>query len=202
MRKLSLILFVLLVIPVFAGSSPVLRSAIVSPLASGAGHVAGGTTANLFDGQSFGDAFANSCEGIGKSMVIGGGVGIITTIGVSYANKISPLSGKSTNFNGIDPAIEETKLLQRYNSVESVIEDAGKLERLKGGVRQGFVQGNADDIFKGLSQQYGTKIQIDPTKGHSFFTSGNVRVDLTGSSQGISTLRINNSGQIYKIRIK
>jgi hypothetical protein len=57
--------------------------------------VAGGTTANLFDGQSFGDAFANSFEGIGKSMVIGGGIGITTTIAASYANRISPLTGKT-----------------------------------------------------------------------------------------------------------
>jgi hypothetical protein len=41
-------------------SSPVLRSAVVSPLAAGAGHIAGGTTANLIAGQNLGDAFANS----------------------------------------------------------------------------------------------------------------------------------------------
>ena len=94
-----------------------------------------------------------------------------------------------------------TKLLQRFNSVESLVGNAGKLQRLKGGVRQGFIQGNADDIFKGLSQQYGSKIQVSP-KGNPFFTSGNMRVDLTGSSQGIRTLRVNNGGRIFKIRVQ
>jgi RHS repeat-associated protein len=75
-------------------SSPVLRSAVVSPLAAGAGHVAGSTTANLFMGQNFGDAFSNSFQGIGKSMVIGGATGVSATIGVSYANGINPISGK------------------------------------------------------------------------------------------------------------
>jgi hypothetical protein len=70
-------------------NSPVLRSAVVSPLASGAGHVAGGTTANLFAGQDLGEAFLNSFDGIGKNMAFGGALGIATTIGVSYANKVS-----------------------------------------------------------------------------------------------------------------
>ncbi|MDR1601595.1 MAG: FG-GAP-like repeat-containing protein, partial [Tannerella sp.] len=75
-------------------NSPVLRSAIVSPLASGAGHVAGGTTANLFAGQSLGDSFVNSFDGIGKSMAVGGTIGVASTIGVSYANGINPWTGK------------------------------------------------------------------------------------------------------------
>jgi hypothetical protein len=74
-------------------SSPILRSAIVSSIAAGAGHIAGGTTANLIAGQNFGDAFANSFEGIGKSMAIGGAIGVATTIGVSYANGINPWTG-------------------------------------------------------------------------------------------------------------
>ncbi len=77
-------------------NSPILRSAVVSPLAAGAGHIAGGTTANmLFYGQNFGEAFTNSFDGIGKSMVIGGSIGIAATIGTSYANKVSPWTGKN-----------------------------------------------------------------------------------------------------------
>lgn len=82
-------------------SSPVLRSAVVSPLAAGAGHVAGGTTANLFAGQSLDDAFANSFDGIGKSMLVGGAIGVASTVGVSYANGISPWTGKSLNTSNI-----------------------------------------------------------------------------------------------------
>jgi RHS repeat-associated protein len=75
-------------------SSPVLRSAIVSPLASGAGHVAGGTTANLFAGQSLGDSFVHSFDGIGGNMAIGTAIGIASTVGVSYANGVNPWTGK------------------------------------------------------------------------------------------------------------
>jgi hypothetical protein len=81
-------------VPVNNVSSPVLRSAIVSPLASGAGHVAGGTTVNLFAGQSLGDSFVNSFDGIGKSMAVGGTIGVATTIGVSYANGIKSVDGE------------------------------------------------------------------------------------------------------------
>jgi hypothetical protein len=75
-------------------SSPVLCSAVVSPIAAGTGHVAGGTAAGLFQGQKFGEAFANSFDGIGKSMAIGGAIGVASTIGVSYANGINPWTGK------------------------------------------------------------------------------------------------------------
>lgn len=72
---------------------------------------------------------------------------------------------------------------------------------MKGGVRQGFIQGNADDIFKGLSQQYGAKIQTNGAE--MFFQSGNIRVGLHGSVRGAGTptLHINNAGQLFKIRI-
>jgi hypothetical protein len=74
-----------------------LRSAVVSPLAAGAGHVAGGTTANLFMGQNLGDAFSNSFQGIGKSMAIGGVIGVTTTTVYSLTNNINPLNGRELN---------------------------------------------------------------------------------------------------------
>jgi len=80
-------------------SSPVLRSAVVSPLAAGAGHIAGGTTAGLIQGQSFNEAFASSFNGLGQSMAFGAAIGVASTIGVSYANKISPWTGKPLNYN-------------------------------------------------------------------------------------------------------
>jgi hypothetical protein len=110
MKKIFLTLFVLLTtvsncvfgltgywaanssMPVNNVSSPVLRSAVVSPIAAGAGHIAGGTAAGLFQGQKFGEAFANSFRGIGQSMAIG----VATTIGVSYANGRNPWTGKES----------------------------------------------------------------------------------------------------------
>jgi RHS repeat-associated protein len=94
-------------------SSPVLRSAVVSPLAAGTGHIAGGTTANLIAGQSFGEAFANSFEGIGQSMAIGTVIGMATTIGVSYASGISPWTGKT-----IEPKIEQNNNINKKISVQ------------------------------------------------------------------------------------
>lgn len=92
--------------------------------------------------------------------------------------------------------------VNKYNSIEDIVQDAGKLSRLKGGVRQGFIRGNANNIFRGLSRQYGVNVQIDPSSGHSYFISGNIRVDLTSSSRGIPTLRIRNGEKLFKIRIQ
>lgn len=44
-----------------------------------------------------------------------------------------------------------TKLLNQFNSAESLIQGAGKLSRVKG-AQQGFVKGNVDDIFKSITQ--------------------------------------------------
>jgi len=78
-------------------NSPLLRSAVVSPIASAAGHIAGGTTANLFGGQSLNEAFLNSFKGIGQSMLINGAIGVGTTIAVSYASGINPFNNRQLN---------------------------------------------------------------------------------------------------------
>lgn len=80
-------------------NSPLLRSAVASPLAAGAGHVAGGIAAGLLSGQSFDNAFYNSFNGIGSSMLIGLGTGLATTVATCYAAKINPITGKSINSN-------------------------------------------------------------------------------------------------------
>lgn len=47
-------------------------------------------------------------------------------------------------------------------------------------------------------------IQADPKTGHQYFISEKFRVDFTGSSEGIPTIRINvdNGSQLYKIRVQ
>lgn len=80
-------------------NSPALRSAVVSPLAAGAGHIAGGTTAGLIQGQSFDLAFASSLNGLGQSMAFGTAIGVASTVGVSYAKGISPWTFKPLNYN-------------------------------------------------------------------------------------------------------
>jgi hypothetical protein len=104
-------------------SSPILRSAVVSPIAAGAGHVAGGTTAGLFQGQNLGEAFAGSFDGIGKSMAIRGAIGVASTIGVSYANGVSPWTGNkiypsNNGFKGQPGSIElqHGQIIDRYGN--------------------------------------------------------------------------------------
>ena len=89
-------------------NSPVARSAIVSPIAAGAGHVAAGTTAGLVDGQGIKNSFINSFDGIGQSMAIGGAIGVSSTIGTCYANKICPWTGKTSIFNKTTDFFEGT----------------------------------------------------------------------------------------------
>ena len=76
-------------------------------------HIAGGTTAGLFAGKSFEDAFNDSFEGLFQSMAIGGAVGVASTIAVSYANGVSPWTGRELGsysvYKGVDPQTKETK---------------------------------------------------------------------------------------------
>ena len=114
--------------------------------------------------------------------------GLLESVGVFYG-AMKGLAKQAT-----------TASTPRFSTVDNLIEGAGKLERLKGGVKQGNIQGNANNIFKELSQQYGAKIQTNGTE--KFFQSGNVRVGLHESAKGGgTTLHINNSGQLYKIRV-
>lgn len=105
-------------------SSPIARSAIVSPLAAGAGHVAGGTTANLIAGQNLGDAFSNSFKGIGQSMAIGGAIGVATTTAVSLASGVNPWSGKALNVNNTEKSIHAQQRAVERNVSQSDINDA------------------------------------------------------------------------------
>jgi hypothetical protein len=93
-------------------NSPILRSAIVSPLAAGAGHIAGGTTAGLLQGQSFNTAFENSFKGIGNSMLMGAALGVTTTVGMSFAKGVNPITGKTMwpKNNGFNGSPERTIL--------------------------------------------------------------------------------------------
>ena len=76
-------------------NSPLLRSAVVSPLVSGAGHVAGGTTCGLVEGRSLKTSISNSFDGLGKDIAIGSAISVASTIGVCYTNKINPWTGNS-----------------------------------------------------------------------------------------------------------
>jgi hypothetical protein len=66
-----------------------------------------------------------------------------TLMTVLPSNRISGIAGTAAK-GGV-------KLLNQFNSAESLIQGAGKLSRIKG-AQQGFVKGNVDDIFKSITQ--------------------------------------------------
>lgn len=76
-------------------SSPLLNSAVTSTMSAGAGHIAGGTSYNLMSGQGLSEAFQNSLYGVGKSMLLGGVIGMGTTTATCLATGINPLTGVS-----------------------------------------------------------------------------------------------------------
>lgn len=83
--------------------SPILKSAIASPLFASAGHVVGGTAYGLCNGHSFKTSFKNSLDGIWKSMAINGAIGVASTAGICYVNKVNPWTGREIypkNING------------------------------------------------------------------------------------------------------
>lgn len=89
-----------------------------------------------------------------------------------------------------------TKMLNQFNSAESLIQGAGKLSRVKG-ARQGFVKGNVDDIFKSITQ--GGK-QLAPNRVQ--LPNGTIITKYFSSTTGVPTLQINKGNQIFKIRIE
>jgi hypothetical protein len=95
-------------------------------------------------------------------------------------------------------ASASTKLLNQFNSVESLIESAAPTftKVLKHGEIQGFIKGDANAIFKAI------------TNGGKTMTSGAVKMPdgtfiklYQSTSRGINELHINLPSQVYKIRI-
>ena len=74
-------------------SSPLLNSAVTSTMSAGAGHIVGGTSYNMLSGQGFSEALQNSLYGVGKSMLMGGVIGMGTTTATCLATGINPLTG-------------------------------------------------------------------------------------------------------------
>ncbi|MCZ2222920.1 MAG: hypothetical protein LC122_04745 [Chitinophagales bacterium] len=67
---------------------------------------------------------------------------------------------------------------------------------LKGGVLQGAIKGNVDDIFKSLSKE-GKQIELNRFE----LPDGSVITKYTSSTTGIPTIGINKGEQLYKIRV-
>lgn len=80
--------------------------------AAGTGHVAGGTVGGLLQGNSLGESFANSFEGISASMVWGEVIGVTSTIATCYATKTSPWTGEKIQRHHSYPKFWEGSLIK------------------------------------------------------------------------------------------
>jgi len=92
-------------------------------------------------------------------------------------------------------AKEGTKLLNQFNSSESLIHGAGNLTKVKAGM-QGFVKGDGAAIFKAISQG-GTR----QANGTILMKDGTTLFNHFSTKTGVYTIDINKAGQIYKIRV-
>lgn len=92
-------------------------------------------------------------------------------------------------------AQQEQKLLNQFNSVESLIDGAGNLTNVKAGL-QGFVKGDGGSIFNVLIQNAAKQ-----TNGTYLLKDGTVLFNHFSTKTGVFTLDINKAGIIYKIRI-
>jgi len=88
------------------------------------------------------------------------------------------------------------KLLNQFNSVESLIQNAGSLTRLKGGVNMGTVMGDGEAIFSAISKGGQTL-----PSGYVKMADGTIIGRHIATSTGQFTIDINQAGQIFKIRV-
>lgn len=89
-----------------------------------------------------------------------------------------------------------TKLLNQFNSVESLLQGAGKLEPIKGGL-QGFVKGDGSSIFKALTQN-----ATEQANGTYLLKDGTTLFNHFSTKTGVYTIDINKIGSVFKLRIR
>ena len=107
------------------------------------------------------------------------------SIGISALSSLSALQA----------AKGAPKLLNQFNSAESLIQGAGNLTKVKAGM-QGFVKGDGNTIFKSITQG-GTL----SSKGYYNMPNGTVISKYFSSTSGDFTIFINQGSKAYKIRI-
>jgi hypothetical protein len=89
-----------------------------------------------------------------------------------------------------------TKLLNQFNSAESLIQGAGNLTKVNAGM-QGFIKGDGNSIFKAI-----TNGSIGTTSRGGIIMPGNTTIfNHFSTKTGIYTIDINKAGQMFKIRI-
>ena len=114
-----------------------------------------------------------------------GGAAVLGEVGVALLRRLLGAGAK------VAP-----KLLNQFNSVDSLLLRLTKLERLKGGVRMGTITGDGESIFKAI------------TNGGKRLPNGLVKMPdgtLIGrhiaTSTAEFTIDINRAGQLFKVRV-
>lgn len=165
----------------------------------------------------------NSCQELAKSIaenverkgttvaiVTATGVAIGTGVGVAIAATGTAVGGTVTTL-GLTEAtattattataatVTATNVASRVilNTADDIISAAGKLTRLKGGVRQGFIQGNPQQILQNVTQG-ATRL---PNGGYRLADGTIIRL-ANSSRGGDPTFYINKAGQLFKIRVQ
>ncbi len=89
--------------------------------------------AGLVQGQSFGEAFKASFDGIYKTMAVGGALGMISTIGLHFAEGTNPFNGKNVwpKNNGFEGESQQT-VLEVGTKVDRYGDDKGRFVAPKG----------------------------------------------------------------------
>jgi hypothetical protein len=90
----------------------------------------------------------------------------------------------------------EPALLNQFNSVESLLENAGPMQTLRGGVQQATITGNGNAIFNAISRGG----QVMPN-GTMQMPNGTILYQHMSSSTGVFTIAINTRSEIFKIRV-
>ncbi len=118
----------------------------------------------------------------------------------SYAYKAVNLAGDAGKYvktAKVSRSVTKTstKLLNQFNSAESLIDGATNLTKVKAGI-QGFVKGDGPSIFKAITNN--GKKQVN---GTILMQDGTIIFNHFSTKTGVYTININKAGQIYKIRI-
>ena len=99
--------------------------------------------------------------------------------------------GVYQNDLGLQGILQNPQKKQIYKNADDLISAAKELKRLKGGVRQGRVIGNIDEIFQSISQG-GQRIG----KNSFRLPDGTIITKYSSSTTGVPTIHINKQGQL------
>jgi len=110
--------------------------------------------------------------------------------------KTCVFEGETHFWADFNAAKSAPKQLNQFNSAESLIQNAGSLTRLKGGVKMGTVTGDGEAIFKAITNGGETL-----PSGYVKMADGTTIGKHIAGSTGQFTIDVNQAGQIIKIRV-